>query len=113
MKCLGYTKLAAMIAIKSPLDKQEGKFNTRFKEHQAHLKFGRKEKSAIAAHSIETGHIFNSDNLKLLKNIVKPKYLNAWETYFIESCNKNYLLNNEDGPILNSKLINLIASRTS
>lgn len=86
--------------------------NTRFKEHLAHAKYGREEKSAIAAHSIYTGHSFNSNSLKLLKQIVKPIYLNAWESYFISNTDKNILINNEDGPIANSKLIDLITSRT-
>ena len=101
-----------MTATKNILAKPKRKIHTRFKEHQAHAKYGRIEKSAIANHSVKTGHSFSLEKLKLLKQIVKPQNLNAWESYFIEKSDKNELLNNEDGPIINSKLLNLITSRT-
>jgi hypothetical protein len=78
---------------------------TRFKEHNSHIKYNRAEKSAVADHCIKTNHELLDSNLKLLKGIVKPKFLNAWETYYINILGKESLMNNENGPIQNSPLL--------
>lgn len=72
---------------------------TQINDNFAHFKYNRLEKSAIAAHCIWT-------LIKLLDQIVRTKYLNSWKSYYIKSPKQNYLLNNKDEPILNSKLIN-------
>ena len=43
--------------------------------------------------------------MKLLKEVNKPQYLNAWETFYINQSNKELLMNLEDSPILNSVLL--------
>ncbi len=43
----------------------------------------------------------------MLKEIVKPKYLNAWETYYINLEKEDNLMNNESGPVRNSPLIKI------
>lgn len=78
---------------------------TRFKEHAAHIKFNRPEKSAVAGHCILNGHSISEGSLKILKSITSTKYLNPWETYFINLKNENDLMNTEDGPIPNSILL--------
>lgn len=76
----------------------------RFKEHLSHIKYNRPEKSAIASHCLEENHTISKSNTKLLKGISDRKYLNAWETYFI-NLKQDKLVNNEDGPIQNSRLL--------
>ena len=81
------------------------KIHTRFKEHFSNLKLNHPEKSAIAQHCLEESHSISKQNLKLLKSVNKPKYLNAWETFYINLEDKNSLLNIDDGPIQNSQLL--------
>lgn len=76
----------------------------RFKEHVSHVKHNRPEKSAVAQHSITTGHLFSSKNLKILKQVKNPKFLNAWESYLINKTKEEHSLN-EDCPIQNSCLL--------
>lgn len=43
---------------------------------------------------METDHSLAKDNVKLLKEIVKPKLLNAWESHFIKLSKRDNHLNN-------------------
>ncbi|KAJ8941327.1 hypothetical protein NQ318_004771, partial [Aromia moschata] len=43
---------------------------TRFKEHMAHLKYGRTEKSCVAQHAFDNNHRIDINNLKLIRNCV-------------------------------------------
>ncbi|KAJ8963343.1 hypothetical protein NQ318_018815 [Aromia moschata] len=42
---------------------------TRFKEHMAHLKYGRTEKSCVVQHAFDNNHRIDINNLKLIRNI--------------------------------------------
>ncbi|KAJ8951751.1 hypothetical protein NQ318_012602, partial [Aromia moschata] len=44
---------------------------TRFKEHMAHLKYGRTEKSCVAQHASDNNHRIDINNLKLIRNLTK------------------------------------------
>lgn len=48
--------------------------------------------NAIKAHFIDTGHALNKTNLKPLKRIIKPKYLNTWELFVIGNQIKMFVL---------------------
>ncbi|KAJ8946277.1 hypothetical protein NQ318_023128 [Aromia moschata] len=41
---------------------------TRFKEHMAHLKYGRTEKSCVAQHAFDNNHRIDINNLELIRN---------------------------------------------
>jgi hypothetical protein len=45
---------------------------TRFKEHMAHRKFGRFEKSSVAQHIFESDHRIDETNLKLVAKSIEP-----------------------------------------
>lgn len=79
---------------------------TRFKEHMAHLKYGRTEKSAVAQHAFENDHRINMNNLKLIRNVTDPRQLDAFESLEISKCKK--LMNNDSGPIPYSTLFKLV-----
>ncbi|KAG8268174.1 hypothetical protein J6590_108253 [Homalodisca vitripennis] len=81
------------------------KIKKRVKEHKACLKYQQEERSAMAKHALHTGHCFSQ--VKLLKEINDNKFLDAYETIFMQK-NQNYLVNNEPGPLQNSPLLPLI-----
>lgn len=73
----------------------------RFKEHIAHVKYNRPEKSAVAEHMIENNHLnITAGDLKLIKEIQNNNQLDAWECIYINKNTNNELLNNDRGPIL-------------
>lgn len=78
----------------------------RFKEHMAHLKYGRTEKSSIAEHAFDHDHTISIDNLKLLKNVSQNRFLDAFESIEIVKCKNR--LNKDRGPIPYSPLYSLI-----
>jgi hypothetical protein len=79
---------------------------TRFKEHMAHFKYNRPEKSSIAQHMIETGHEITENNLKLLKET--PNHLlDAYESLYIHKYRENSL-NSDKGPIPHSSLFKIL-----
>uniref|UniRef100_A0A1B6G949 GIY-YIG domain-containing protein n=1 Tax=Cuerna arida TaxID=1464854 RepID=A0A1B6G949_9HEMI len=90
---------------KTYIGQTKRKIITRFKEHCSHIKYNREEKSAVANHCLNSGHSISKQNLKLQKQVTTPKFLNAWESYFINHANSDNLLNQEDGPIQNSILL--------
>lgn len=83
------------------------KIEKRFKEHYAHFKYKRPEKSAIAKHCINTGHSFS--NTKLIKHINEEKMLNPWESLYI--IKNNSIVLNEEMPIQNSPLLKEVISK--
>lgn len=78
--------------------------STRFKEHNAHIKYNRSEKSAVAAHVLENQH-FNIKNVKLIKHIQNTASLDAWESLYIHR-NKENIMNIDTAPI-NTILFNI------
>ena len=81
----------------------------RFKEHVAHFKNHRFDKSSVAHHIFETGHGIKIEDLKLLKEVASIKELNCYESIHILK-NRENLLNSDNGPIYNSELIHLLTS---
>lgn len=79
-------------------------FNTRIKEHLAHLRFGREGKSALADHFLHSGHDHGKISKKVLKVVTNNRELDAWESMFINKCEGN-LLNYSDGPIIGGLLV--------
>ena len=65
--------------------------NLRFKEHVAHVKYGRVEKSSLAEHVLNTGHFVEIDNLKLLKPVNNIRKLDAYESLSIFKNQKTIL----------------------
>lgn len=64
----------------------------------------------LAIHCIEAvDYNFNTNSIKLFKIEVRPRMLNAYLSFFIKLPKPNNLFNNNyDGPLLYSKLLNLI-----
>lgn len=61
------------------------------KKQKAHLPYNRPDKSAIAQHCVAKGHTIFECCVTILKEIIKPTHLNAWETYFVNSSNREHL----------------------
>ncbi|KAJ8941391.1 hypothetical protein NQ318_011828 [Aromia moschata] len=53
---------------------------TRFKEHMAHLKYGRTEKSYVAQYAFDNNHRIVINNLKLIRNVTNIRQLDAFES---------------------------------
>ena len=79
---------------------------TRFKEHMAHLRYGRTEKSSVAQHAFDNSHRIDIDNLKLLRNVTNNRQLDAFESLEISKCKNS--MNSDKGPIPNSPLYWLV-----
>lgn len=77
---------------------------TRFKEHTAHFKYNRPEKSSVAAHMLENEH-FDIKDVKLIKQIQNAASLDAWESLYIHR-NRQNVMNTDTAPI-NSILFNI------
>lgn len=75
---------------------------TRFKEHMAHLKYGRTEKSSVAQHAFDNNHRIDISNLRLIRNITNSRQLDAFESLEINKCRNS--MNSDKGPIPNSPL---------
>jgi hypothetical protein len=80
---------------------------TRFKEHMAHRKFGRFEKSSAAQHIFESDHRIHETNLKLVRSVNNCKFLNIFESIEIFK-NKDRVLNADGGPIPSTPLYTLL-----
>lgn len=80
----------------------------RFKEHLAHFRCNRFEKSSVAEHILETGHSIKIDDLKLLQAVSSPRELNAYESIHIFKNEDYNPLNSDKGPISNSELIKMV-----
>ncbi|KAJ8939515.1 hypothetical protein NQ318_022233 [Aromia moschata] len=79
---------------------------TRFKEHMAHLKYGRTEKSCVAQHAFDNNHRIDINNLQLIRNVTNSRQLDAFESLEIIKCNNS--MNKDNGPIPTSPLFALI-----
>jgi hypothetical protein len=76
--------------------------HTRFKEHIAHIKYNRPTKSAIAAHTLQKGHLnIGVNNLSLLKAVNDKNQLDAWESLYINKY-KAKTLNIDEEPIIST-----------
>ncbi|KAJ8940907.1 hypothetical protein NQ318_017498 [Aromia moschata] len=62
-KCIGQTQRSIL---------------TRFKEHTAHLKYGRTEKSCVAQHDFDNNHRIDKNNLKLIRNVTNSRQLGCF-----------------------------------
>jgi len=77
----------------------------RYKEHCAHVRYNRPEKSAVAKHVLKDLHAAQKDlTVKLKKQVNQPYKLDAWESLFMHR-NKNSM-NTDPAPII-SPLFNL------
>ncbi|KAJ8951324.1 hypothetical protein NQ318_008228 [Aromia moschata] len=79
---------------------------SRFKEHMAHLKYGRTEKSCVAQHAFDNNHRIDINNLNLIENVTNSRQLDAFESLEIIKCNSS--MNKDNGPIPTSPLFALI-----
>lgn len=78
----------------------------RFKEHLAHIKWGRPEKSAVAQHAFDENHTFREHNLKLVEVVQDRRKLDVIESITILK-NAGRTMNQDNGPT-NSLLFGLI-----
>ena len=79
---------------------------TRYKEHIAHFRFNRPEKSSVARHILEKGHPMPLDSLKLIKPVENNRELDSYESIYIYK-HRNNNMNADNGPIPNSILFQL------
>ena len=71
----------------------------RGKEHKAHIKYNRPEKSAVAKHVLNDMHSgITKLELKIKKAVTKDYYLDAWESLYMHK-NKEVLMNTDPAPI--------------
>lgn len=85
---------------------------TRFKEHMAHKKYGRFEKSSVAQHIFDNDHRIDVSNLKLVKAVNNSKFLNIYESIEIFKNKRNIdVMNSDDGPIPFTPLFGLLKGR--
>ncbi|KAJ8947424.1 hypothetical protein NQ318_009630 [Aromia moschata] len=75
---------------------------TRFKEHMAHLKYGRTEKSCVTQHAFENNHRIDINNLKLTRNVTNSRQPDDFES--LEIIKSNSSMNKDNGPIPTSPL---------
>lgn len=62
------------------------------------------ERSAVAKHIVDNpSHVVIKMNSELIKNVKREKYLNAWESYYIDK-HKNDMIMNIRPPPLTSDL---------
>lgn len=55
----------------------------RWKEHRDDVE-NRNEDNAIVRHFMDhPKHVYNDQNFKLIKNVPQDRYLNAWESFYI------------------------------
>lgn len=96
------------------------KIKTRAKDHLNDYRLFRHKKSAVADHMFlmneditndNDKHMFNFENLELLKEVNDPLYLDAWESRFIheyKNRDDNLTLNKDNGKIPSDRLFSLI-----
>ena len=80
---------------------------TRFKEHRAHLRFRRFEKSSVAQHIFESDHHIDDTCLRLVRSVNNCKFLNIFESIEIFK-NRDRVLNADGGPIPSTSLYTLL-----
>ena len=80
---------------------------TRYKEHIAHFRLNRPEKSSVAQHIFDTGHSMGPNSLRLAKSVSCNRELDCYESIFIRK-NIDNLMNSDNGPIWNSALFDLL-----
>lgn len=93
------------------LGQTKRKIITRFKEHLAHIKYDRPEKSSVAEHILLNNHDLDLLNVRLVKNVTSKKLLNSYESICINKIKNNVLMNADKGPIPNSSLFSLLKPR--
>lgn len=81
---------------------------TRHKEHLAHIRFNRPEKSGVAKHCLEENHSIDKSSLKLIKQVNNYRHLDAVESLEIHKNRNRPLMNNDNGPIPFSPLYSLV-----
>jgi hypothetical protein len=76
------------------------KISTRYKEHCAHIRYNRPEKSALAKHILNDFHAnLNDLEIKLKKSVNKTYKLDAWESFYMHK-NKSKTVNTDPPPII-------------
>lgn len=81
--------------------------STRYKEHIAHFRYNRPEKSSVARHIFDTGHGMPTDSLRLVKTVHNFRELDSYESIYIHR-NRCKLMNSDYGPIPGSSLYELL-----
>ena len=81
--------------------------STRYKEHIAHFKYNRPEKSSVARHIFDTSHAMPTDSLRLVKTVNNYRELDSYESIYIHR-NRCKLMNSDYGPIPQSALYELL-----
>lgn len=72
----------------------------RYKEHCAHIRYNRPEKSAVAKHVLKDLHSGLTElNVKLKKRVTKTYNLDAWESFYMHK-NQSKLINTDPAPII-------------
>ena len=107
MECSGIYTINCKTCKKEYVGQTKRTIKTRFKEHMAHFKYNRVEKSRVAQHIYETGHKITIEDLKIRKKIGNSLELNSHESILIHKKAGN-LLNGDKGPIPDSVLYELL-----
>jgi hypothetical protein len=88
---------------------------TTFNDHHRNIRKSHPELSSVAVHVIShmndtrSKHDINLDNFSLLKKVRRPDHLDDFESYYILKAKKEgkVLLNNDDGNVNSTLLLNL------
>ena len=102
----GIYKINCSNCDKSYIGQTRRSINIRFKEHMAHLKYNRVDKSSVAHHMTTLNHATDINNLKLIKTCNNNNNLDAAESLEILR-HKNRIFNSGTGPIPASILLDL------
>lgn len=95
----GIYEIKCKICDKIYIGQTRRRVETRFKEHCAHIRYNRPEKSAVAKHVLKDLHSGLTElDIKLKKHVTKPHTLDAWESMYMHK-NRLKLMNTDPAPI--------------
>lgn len=100
MKRSGIYEIECKVCKKIYIGQTRRQVIQRYKEHCAHIRYNRPEKSAVAKHVLKDLHSgLNQLDVKLKKRVTKPHKLDAWESFYMHKY-KTELMNTDPAPIL-------------
>lgn len=108
LDCCGIYEISCSDCNKCYIGQTKRSIMIRFKEHMAHLRYGRIEKSSVAEHVFNKEHKIDLGNLKLVRSVVNFKKLDAYESLEIAKKGNN-AMNKDGGPIASSILYALVS----